>query len=123
MQVGQHMADTGTNPSSPHQHSGQSMAHSNTPPPQSSHLGIAALPGEGGGGDLDEILPVHTATLPPPPNSSGDHDGPVSGYAEHRTRPEHVRAFVRQDPLADTTRTTGTKGSRPTRGVGWIREE
>ena len=114
------MADTGTNPSSLHHHSGQSMADSTTPPPQSSHLGIAALPGEGSGGDL-----VHTATLPPPPNSSGDHDGPVGVNVEHRTRPEHVpeEAPVRQDPLADTTRPAGTGGSRPTRGVGWIRDE
>jgi len=119
------MADTGTSPSSLHQHSGQSMVDSNTPPPPSSRLGIAALPGEGSGGDLDEIVPVRTATLPPPHISSSDHDGPVGVNVEHRTRPEHVpeEAPVRQDPLADTTRPAGTGGSRPTRGVGWIREE
>jgi len=146
LQDGQDMADTDANPSplpntdanpSPLPiHCGQSMAGSDATPPLSSGLDDD---------NIDEISPVRpstptpprvrpsTTTPPPvrlsssttPPISADARAGPVGVNMEHGAGPEQAAEEepVRQDPVGNHARVPATGGSRPTRGVGWIRDE
>jgi len=131
------MADTNTdtNTSPLQHHCGQSLAGSDATSPPSSGVDDD---------NIDDISPLRpstpralpsTTTAPPMrpssptprPVAGEDRAGPVGVNAEHGTatgsKQELEEDPVQYDPVSNISRDPGSGGSRPTRGVGWIRDE